>query len=511
MSAPVVLLPYQERLLRATGNPAHNVVICEKSRRIGMTWAIAADAVLSAASTKTSGGSDVFYIGYNLDMTREFVDTCAMWAKAFNGAAIEVSEFLFHDQDETNAADRAIKAFRITFASGFEILALCSRPRSLRGRQGYVIIDEAAFHDELDELLKAALALLIWGGRVLVISTHNGAENPFNQLLEDCRAGRRRYHVVRTTFDEAIADGLYQRVCLTRELPWSPAAEAEWAAGIRKDYGDAASEELDCVPRMSGGKYLARTLLEARATPAPVLRFECDDKFVDLPDFIREAAAKDWLDAEVLPRIRAMAHTGRTYVGEDFGRSGDLSVQWPMVLTADLRRHTPFVLELRNVPFRQQEQILFALCDALPLFSGAALDARGNGQYLAEVARQKYGPDCIAEVMLTEGWYREHMPPVKAALEDDTLDLPRSSDIIDDFRALEVVNGVARIVERTTSSDGGKRHGDSAIACALAFFASRTLDDGPMVFAGGGNNVSRGGFADLPGVSGFKDKLGGWN
>ena len=37
------------------------------------------------------------------------------------------------------------------------------------------MIDEAAFHDDLPELLKAALAFTMWGGVVRVISTHNGA------------------------------------------------------------------------------------------------------------------------------------------------------------------------------------------------------------------------------------------------------------------------------------------------------------------------------------------------
>ena len=33
------------------------------------------------------------------------------------------------------------------------------------GQQGFVLIDEAAFHDDLGEVLKAAFALLIWGGK----------------------------------------------------------------------------------------------------------------------------------------------------------------------------------------------------------------------------------------------------------------------------------------------------------------------------------------------------------
>ena len=88
---------------------------------------------------------DTLYIGYNLDMAREFIDCCAMWAKAFDDGADDagVAEFLFDD-----GPTRRSQAFRIRFASGFEIVALASRPRSLRGRQGYVIIDEAAFHED---------------------------------------------------------------------------------------------------------------------------------------------------------------------------------------------------------------------------------------------------------------------------------------------------------------------------------------------------------------------------
>jgi hypothetical protein len=56
-----------------------------------------------------------------------------------------------------------------------------------------VIIDEAAFHEQLGELIKAAMALLMWGGQVHIISTHNGADNPFNELIQDIRAKKRPY------------------------------------------------------------------------------------------------------------------------------------------------------------------------------------------------------------------------------------------------------------------------------------------------------------------------------
>lgn len=63
--------------------------------------------------------------------------------------------------------------FVVYFDSGFKVQALSSNPSNLRGMQGTVIIDEAAFHDRLAEVLKAALALTMWGAKVRLISTHN--------------------------------------------------------------------------------------------------------------------------------------------------------------------------------------------------------------------------------------------------------------------------------------------------------------------------------------------------
>lgn len=149
-----ILLPYQKEAI--TESHRHQLFVSEKSRRTGLTYAFAPDSVLTAAAR--TGGEDIYYIAYNLDMTREFIGYCAEFAKAFDELASAPSEFLFDDGSE-----KGVKAFRIDFPSGHAIVALSSKPRSLRGKQGRVIIDEAAFHDSLDELLKAAIALHMWG------------------------------------------------------------------------------------------------------------------------------------------------------------------------------------------------------------------------------------------------------------------------------------------------------------------------------------------------------------
>ncbi|MCA8321223.1 terminase large subunit domain-containing protein [Burkholderia cepacia] len=472
--APAVLLPYQQKWCADTAP----VKVCEKSRRVGLSWGEAADSALLAASQR---GMDVWYVGYNKDMAQEFIRDCADWAKFYSLAAdeIEETEEVFQDKD----GDKSILAFVIRFASGFRVTALSSRPSNLRGKQGRVIIDEAAFHEQLGELLKAAMALLMWGGQVHIISTHDGVDNAFNELVTDVRSGKKPYSLHRITFADAIRDGLYQRICLRKGEAWTAEGEAKWVKDIRASYGADAEEELDCVPKNSGGAWLSRALIESRmSADTPVLRWTCKQGFEVLPDHIRAAECRDWLEATLGPLLAALSPDARSYNGEDFGRTGDLTVHVPLIEQQNLVRRVPFIVELRNVPFRQQEQIAFYLLDRLPRFTGGAFDARGNGQYLAEVAMQRYGASRIQQVMLSESWYREHMPPVKAAFEDGTIDgLPKDADVLADLRAVQVIKGVPRLPDvRTTGQDDGKRHGDAAVAVALAYYASRELNKGPV-------------------------------
>ena len=466
---PEVFLPYQQQLMASVS--AHAVTVVEKSRRTGYSWAAGAIAALTAAATRSAGGSDVLYMGYNLEMAREFIDYVADWSKHLAPAAIQVQEFFFTDPDRP---DQQIKAFRVEFASGHKVLALPSVPRALRGMQGLVIIDEAAFHDDLDQLLKAAFALLIWGGKVLIISTHDGDTNPFNILVNDIRAGRKPYHLLRCTFDDALRDGLYRRICLTTGKTWSAEAEAAWRAEIIANYGDAADEELHVIPSASSGTAIPAPLIEARMEAGiPVLRWECKPDFVHWPAHLREAEAKTWCEEVLLPELRKLDPDTPHALGGDFGRSGDLSVFWPLAIGKDLVRRTPFTVELRNVPFDQQRQILFFLADRLPRLRAGKLDARGNGQYLAEVAMQRYGATRFEPVMLSEAWYRDNMPPFKAAFEDAAIILPKDREVLSDIRALKMVRGIIRLVDRDTSAGAGQRHGDAAIAGALAYAASR--------------------------------------
>lgn len=474
-----LLLGYQKRgvdLLETTA-----VLVVEKSRRIGFTWGLASYAVLRASRRRAARGYDVMYISYSQEMTREFIDACAMWARAFAIAAGETGELIFDDVDPDNPSEtRQIKAFRIQFASGFEILALSSAPRSLRGKQGCVIIDEAAFVDSLAELLKAALAFLMWGGQVVVVSTHNGTANPFNELCQDILKGRKPYAHMRVDFDQALQEGLYQRICLVTGRDWTPEAEAQWRDEIRAFYGDAADEELDCVPTQGSGVFLSAALIEERMVEAPVLRLALPPSFFKLPAARKEAEIAAWISDTLDPVIKQTIDQNlQSGFGMDVGRYRDLSILAPIQVMRTLKRVVPFLVELDRVPFAQQKQIATHILKALPRRIGARVDGTGIGAGIAEDLETAEGTETIK---ITTEWYRLDLPPLKGAFEDDAILIPRDAEVLADLRALKMVRGVPMLPAlRIKAETGGTRHGDAAIAIALAYGATRG-DAGPLAY-----------------------------
>jgi phage FluMu gp28-like protein len=469
---PAVLLPYQREWIADTSA----LKVMEKGRRTGITWGEAADDVLIAAQDKSSGGQNVYYIGTDKDMTEEYIEACAMWARQFNRAAGQVEEGIWGEGED----DKFIKTFTIRFpGSGHRITALASRPRKLRGRQGILIGDEAAFQDSLPELLKAALAFLVWGGKVRLISTHDGEDNAFNDVIQEIRAGKRRGTVHRVPFQDAVDQGLYERVCLRLGKPWSAEEQVVWVREIYEFYGDDAAEELDCIPSQGGGAFLTMGMIESRMSrDTPIVRMRWRNEFAYEPEAFRVAEVRAWCVENLLPHLQALEPKLAHGFGEDFARLGDLTVISVFEESADLIDRVRLIVELGNCPYRQQEQILFFIVDHLPRFRSGALDATGNGGYLAEAAMQKYGTARIEAVTLNDRFYLENMPRFKAAFEDGTLtDIPRDSEIRDDLRALRKIDGVPKLPKaKTQKSDDGKklqRHGDAAIALFLGHYAMK--------------------------------------
>lgn len=477
-NAAEVLLGYQKRWIADESV----LKLAEKSRRTGLTWAEGADATLCAATARNEGGCNHFYVGSNKEMAREFIEAVAMWAKAFDKAAGEIREEIFIDDGQDG---KEILTFVVYFASGFKVQALSSNPANLRGMQGNVTIDEAAFHDRLAEVLKAALALTMWGSKVRLISTHNGVENLFNQLIQDSRAGRKDYSIHTIDLDDACAEGLYKRICQITRKPWSHDAEDQWKADLLRGTAteEDAQEEYYCVPKQGGGAYLSRALIErAMQSEHQVVTFEAPHNFENWPVYQREEEVSQWLEETVAPLLANLNPDHNHAFGEDFARKGDLSIFAPAAILPDTRIRIPFHLELRNVPYSQQEQIMFYVIDHLPRFVGASFDATGNGGSLAEKAADKYGTEMVEQVQLNIAWYREWMPKFKAKYEDNDIEHPKTTDVLNDLRKIQVVKGVPQIEKGSGKGEDGKqRHGDVAVAYAMAVRATY-MEGAPIEF-----------------------------
>ncbi len=344
------------------------LLVIEKSRRIGLTWGVASFAALKAAASVAAGGSNVWYMGYDKDMTLEFIEVCAMWCRAFGLVAGDIEEEEVLEAANEPGGEKGVKAFSIRLASGFRITALPSVPRALRGKQGVVIIDEAAFHKNVDEVIKSAMALLIWGGQVVVISTHDGVSNPFNVLLDEIRAGNRKGETLKITFADAMAAGLYERVALvagTKGTALPP--KDEWEADIRAAYGDDAAEELDCVPKTGSGCLIS---LE------DIIAAEHDD--CGLPELYQG---------------------GLCYLGRDVARRRDGQIQLLMELLGDVLWERDGYREIGQ-SFEHQDAWFDARFADRRLVQ-ARIDQTGMGEKVVEDAQRRHGASRVVGVLLT--------------------------------------------------------------------------------------------------------------
>lgn len=475
-----------------------DIAVCEKGRRTGITFAQALTDTITAASSKEAGGDNCWYIADTREKGLEYIGYVGKFAQIVaRGQATMVEQHIFIDQLE-DGTSRNIQAFRVRFASGFRITALSSRPENIHGLQGLVSIDEAALHKDVAKVIESATALLIWGGRIRVWSSHRGKKNPFNQFVQDVSAGRygKRAKSIRITFDDAVANGLYERVCYMRDIKATEQGKKDWYTAIRAAYGPrkaAMREELDVIPRDGDGSAIPGVWIE-RAMPEerPVLRIVFDDDFPKRPEFERESWCATWIVTRLLPVIEeaAQGFAGRWAIGMDFARHRHFSVIKPARITQELRRDVPFLIELANAPTRQQEQILWALLDWLKesrkdwTFAG---DASGPGQTLMEYTADRYGPaewdeetkrwsgGPIHEITLSRPWYGEWMSKYISLFEDGFISLPRDASLEDDHRAVEFIDGIPMVpkIERKDLKDAELvRHGDGAIAGALMNFAA---------------------------------------
>ena len=293
--------------------------------------------------------------------------------------------------------------------------------------------------------------------------------------------GRLPYKHGRIDFDQALQDGLYERICLVTRKEWSPEAEARWRADIISFYGEGADEELFCVPTMGSGAWLPGPLIEARMTAeAPILRLELPANYLQLSE-LDQLALMDPFMQELEEALATLDLELQYGFGFDFARVADLTVGVLLAVEAALKRRETLCFELRNVPGDEQKRITAMVLEKVKSrLIGAAFDATGMGWTVAEDMGRLFGfketPESaglVQAIKFTDDWYRIEMPPLKTAFEDGMIAIAPDPDHLSDLRIVRLQRGTPRVPALRTGEKGKRRHGDYAIGIALAHFATR--------------------------------------
>lgn len=488
MSAPYVLRPYQRRYIEDT-SPVRLVV---KSRRIGMTYCDACEATITAAMAPGSGGMDTWYSAQTFEDTKEYAAYVKGWAQRLGVVAEQVDGSQFLNPDDPNAA--GVSAVR--FASGHKVVTMTSNPRSIHGKQGRAVLDEAARYDAPNEFLEAALPLLMLGGRVSLISTESHTETEFHKRRLRIKAGDPEledWSLHECFFDQALAEGFYRwhvmpRLGLDPAKDWTPELEADYRAQIRRQQGEHAASQLDGIPVGADDLYLDRQTIEACTRPGwPVFRYKPPPEAVAWDRGKRVKHVEGWLDANVDPALADLDHSRPHAAGIDFGRASDITSIAPVFVRVGLERVVPFMVEMRNTPFEMQEQVFAHVISKLPRLHRVVIDAGGPGADVSERLLQRFGAQIrrvhigtakartVREQEEKPGsvQYAEMLPPLKAALQQGRILLPADDLVVSDLMGLRLVEGMPRVPSVRSRTADGPRHCDAAVSTALALWAAR--------------------------------------
>lgn len=427
MNAKRTLLRYQQRWV---ADKAQFKVI-QKSRRIGLSWCEAYDAVMHAAE----GGGDVYYQSFDHSMTQGFIQDCAEWAEYFDHVASPIEEGAFIE----NGKD--VKTFSIRLASGKSITAMTSAPRQFRskGRPGDLgIIDEAAFVDDLEEVLKAAIAFLFWGGRVHVLSTHNGEGNAFNQLCEDIETGKQPGSLHKVTFNDALADGIAERSLSVQGHEVTREAVEEWIAAIRYTYRHNAAEELDCIPAAGTGTFLAWEDIR-----------KCQDKDAGNPELYEGGHC--YLAIDVARRRHLWVCTALEEIGD---------VLWPRKVAV-----------LQDRRFSEQRAVVREMVrDFRAVRIG--VDQTGMGESFFEDLQDDHGQHRVEGVLMTGPTRLAVATTLLARCAGGKIRFPDDEETTLDLRSVRReggTTGAPRLVSDEKTTDGhADRFWSFAIGCYIA-------------------------------------------
>jgi phage FluMu gp28-like protein len=344
------------------------------------------------------------------------------------GAAFEAAEYEWSD------GGPKYKASEIVFPGGSRVTALPANPDTARGFTANVVLDEFAFHRDSRAIWRALFPVISRNGlKLRVLSTPNGKNNKFYELMTSADRGWSRHRV---DIYQAVAQGLDRNIDELRE-----------ACGDQ----DAWEQEFELKWLDEGSSWLDFDLITA-----------CED--ADAGDPAKYAG-------------------GFCYAGNDIAASGsDLWIFWVLEAVGDVF-WTREIRTLRRASFAEQDAAMAELMAAYRIVR-CGMDQTGMGEKPVEDAGRRY-PGRIEGVVFTPASKLAIATIGKQAFEDRKVRIPAGDSILRaDLHKPRRVTGPTGIPRLVAERDGAG-HADRFWALMLALAAGDAARyPAPDIFVG---------------------------
>jgi phage FluMu gp28-like protein len=409
-----------------------HLIIVEKGRQIGLSYAASYKAVCLAATTLAK--LDVWVMSQDKTQAMQFLLYCKRWARVLKYAAQDLGEVVLNP-------DKDITAHVLKFANGICMYCLSSNPDAIVGKTGHVILDEFVLHKDQRQLYKLAKPVIQWGGTMTIISTHRGAQTVFNEIITDIkeRGNKMGWSLHTISIQRAVADGIVEKI---NAATGRNESREDWLLRQRAECLDEEQwlQEYCCLPADERSAFLTYEMIAG-----------CED----------DTAKKDY---SFIQQSR-----NPFFIGFDVARTTDLSVIDVEEKVGDVFWER-MRIELRGSTFTEQEFELYRLLE-LPQVKRCCIDSTGLGMHLAERAGQRFGYK-VEAVRFTGPVKEELAFPLRAAHEDRTLRYAKDDMLRADLRGIKketTLSGNIRFAGEAKDS-----HCDQFWAKALAIHAAKT-------------------------------------
>lgn len=435
-----LLLGYQQRWV----NDESRLKAMRKSRRVGADYCEAYDVASSRLTGKRN--EDYWYSSADESASYEFAEYVRFWLKVFG----HVAEKIVPEQLETGKPGEKVTAFCVRFPSGRRMTAMTSNPRRFRSKGGDVGLSELAFHDDERGIYDASIPCITWGGRLRVMTTHNGEDTFFNtgivqpalKRLQGLTVPGPAFSLHTVTIEDAIADGLVEKI---NDSKGTTMTREQFLQGCRDmcRNEDQFQQEYMAVPSTNSAAWLPYELIE-----------QCEHDDAGKPELFGE---------------------GPRYLGQDIGENNDPSCRAWGERVGDVlwvrELQTEKGIKLQTL----QDQIIERLNH--PRTVRGVIDGTGLGTQIGQAAERTGKGE---SVKFTLPIMDQMASPLRGLFEDRRIRIPRSQRLRESLHSIRMertASGHPRFV--APRSDAG--HADEFWAIAMMAHAATNRQPEPRL------------------------------